>query len=185
MVKRFLLLGLVVGLTACSAPAVLNFTPTHVVPAQQSEKINAEIRSINISVATKEEQRGDLQVGFSGNEYEQSFRTTFKEGLEEALARSAIFNDESPNKLSLSAKVLKFDSPGNNTQSLTYMTVRYEFLNRKTGQTAYVVEINSVGSVPLSYAFPGVVRFTEGRNRAVKANIEKFLENLKRNQFIQ
>lgn len=185
LMKFIISMMLSILLLGCSAPAVLNFTPSDLSPVSVAQKINAEIKTINVSIATKEEQKGYLQVGFFGNQYEQSFKSTFKDAIEESLARTAIFNDDSNNKVSLSAKVLKFDSPGNNTTSNTYMIVKYEFLNRKTGMSVYTTEIDSFGSVPLNYAFIGDVRFTEARNRAVKENIKKLINDLKSNRFIK
>lgn len=184
--KKLLLTGLACALLiGCSAPAALNFTPDDLEPAPQSQKINAEIKSINISFATKQEQKGELQVGIFGNQYEQSFKETFKSALDEALVRTALFSDDSSNKLSLSAKVLKFQSPGSGINFDTYMTVKYDFVNRKTGSSQYITEIDSFGSVPFDYAFMGAIRATEARNRAVKSNIEKLLEELKNNKFIR
>lgn len=180
--KKLLLVGLVSAmLVGCSAPAALNFTPTELVSVVQSQKINSELKTISVSIATKEEQRGELQVGFMGNDYEQSFKTTFKDSLQDSFARVAIFNDDASNKLSLSAKVLRFETPGMAVNFNTILLVRYDFVDRKTGESKYVTEIESEGSVPFNYAFLGMVRATEARNRAVKINIQQLIEDLKLN----
>lgn len=184
--KKLVLVGLAsVILVSCAAPATLNFTPNNIEPVTVSKKIKAELKNINVSTATKEEQKGELQVGFFGNEYEQSFKTTFKDALDEAITRSAIFTDESKNKLSLSAKVLQFETPGAGVNFNTKMLVRYDFIDRQSGKSKYMTEIHSSGSVPFDYAFSGAIRSTEARNRAVKSNIEKLLTNLQQNNFIK
>lgn len=170
-------------LVGCSAPAALNFTPNELQPVQPTQKINAEIKTINVSVATKEEQKGELQVGFLGNEYEQSFKSTLKSSLEESLARTAIFKDDAPTKLTLIAKVLKFESPGSGVNFDTNMIMKYSFIDCNTGGTIYDTEVSSFGSVPFNYAFAGFVRATEARNRAVKENITKLIEDLKQHKF--
>ena len=180
--KRLLLIGLVsTMLIGCSAPAALNFTPTELVPVGQSQKINSELKTISVSIATKEEQKGELQVGFMGNDYEQSFKTTFKDSLQDSFAKTAIFSDDSLNKLSLSTKVLRFETPGMGVNFNTKLLVRYDFIDRKTGVSKYATEIESEGSVPFDYAFLGMVRATEARNRAVKANIQQLINDLKLN----
>ncbi|PJG86615.1 UDP-N-acetylglucosamine acyltransferase [Conservatibacter flavescens] len=180
--KKLLLVGLASALlVGCSAPAALNFTPTDLAPVTPAQKINSELKTISVSIATKEEQKGELQVGFMGNDYEQSFKTTFKDSLEDSFARTAIFSDDASNKLSLSAKILRFETPGMGFTFDTKLLVRYDFIDRKKGISQYVTEIESDGSVPLDYAFMGAIRATEARNRAVKANIQKLINDLKLN----
>ncbi|KGQ40650.1 hypothetical protein [Gallibacterium anatis] len=186
MKKLLCLIFSIFALNACTAPANLNFVPEDgLEPVNSSQKINAEIKAITISNATKADQKGDIQTGIAGNQYEQSFKMTFKDALEEALSRVAIFRDDAPTKLTLVARVLKFDSPGMNTESKTYMITKYDFIDRNTGKTIYSTEINSLGSVPLSYAFLGTIRITEGRNRAVRENINHLITELKSNKFIK
>ena len=88
--------------------------------------------------------------------------------MEESLARTAIFRDDSPTKLTLIAKVLKFESPGSGVNFDTNMIMKYSFIDRNTGGTIYDTEVSSFGSVPFNYAFAGFVRATEARNRSGK-----------------
>jgi uncharacterized lipoprotein YajG len=172
------ILGVFVALlTGCAVQnPTLSFTPQDVLPS--AKKIDYELKSINVSIAKDEERQGATQVGFLGNQYETSFRQTFKEALEESIAKSAIFNDLSNNKMALTAKVMQFETPSMSTQFETKMIVRYQMLNRATGKLVFTRDISSVGSVPFDYAFMGAVRYTEARNRAVRDNIVQFIQSL-------
>ena len=187
MKKLLCLIFSIFVLNACTAPANLNFVPEDgLAPVNAAEKINAEIKAITIANATKKKAKGDVQTGLGGNQYEQSFKTTFKDALEEALSRTAIFKDDSPNKVTLVAKVLQFESPlwgGINFD--TKMIVRYDFINRNSGNSVYTTDIKSEGSVPGTYSFFGAIRFTEARNRAVRNNINNLITELKSNKFIK
>ena len=165
------------GLVGCATPMPpLEFTP-HEVNASP-KKQNAELKTISISVAQEGEKFGETLVGFGGNEYEQSFKATFKSALEESLARAAIFNDLSSRKISLSAKILKFETPGVSSSFETEMIVRYQLIDRATGEVIYSKNISALGSVPFSYAFVGAIRFTEARNISVRENIKHLIANL-------
>lgn len=185
--KKILLIGLAsLAIAGCSStPASLNFTPSDLNPVSAKQKIDAEIKTINISIATKEEQKGELQVGVFGNTYEQSFKTTFQNSLEESLAKTAIFKDDAKTKLTLLAKVLRFQSPGSGINFDTHMTVKYDFIDRSSGESIYNIEINSFGAVPFDYDFMGAIRATEARNRAVKNNIHQLIERLKNDRFVR
>lgn len=161
----------------CATPMpTLEFAPTDVTPART--KVDADLRSITVSVAREDEKLGLTQVGLGGNVYEQGFKAAFKESLEEGLARSAVFNDLSNRKVSLSAKVLKFQSPTGGINFLTEMITRYELIDRATGKIVFDQEVSSSGKVPGNYAFLGAARFTEARNRAVRENVKALVAAL-------
>jgi len=173
-------------LAGCATQApTLNFVPEDVLPIKN--KVAAELKTITVSIAKEDERLGETQVGFFGNQYEVAFKSSFKEALEEALAKSAAFNDLADRKVSLTAKVIKvsltakvikFESPSGGINFDTDLIVRYELFDRASGQLVYRRDIASQGSVPFDYAFMGAIRFTEARNRAVRQNVLNFISSL-------
>lgn len=160
---------------ATQAPT-LDFVPRDVLPS--GKKIDYELKSLTVSVAKEDERLGETQVGLFGNQYETSFRSSFKEALEEAIAKSAIFNDGSSRKLSLTAKVMKFQTPSIGLTFDTNMIVRYQLIDRASGKLMFTRDIESIGTVPVDYAFLGATRYTEARNRAARENIDQFINSL-------
>jgi hypothetical protein len=175
ILATLLICGAIVSGCATQAPT-LNFVPQDVLPAKN--KVNAELKSITISIAKEEERLGETQVGFMGNQYEASFRTSFKEAIEEAILKSAIFNDLAENKVSLTVKIMKFQTPGAGINFDTSMIVRYEVYNRKDGKLIFRRDIESAGSVAGDYAFMGAIRYTEARNVAGRNNIISLMSAL-------
>lgn len=175
---KFVFLGVMaIAITGCATQApTLDFVPRDVLPT--GKKIDFELKSISVSVAKEGERLGETQVGLFGNQYEASFRQSFKDSLEEAIAKAAIFNDLSNKKLSLSAKVMQFETPGFSVGFDTTFIVRYQLLDRATGKLVFTRDIRSNGTVPFDHAFLGAIRYTEARNRAVRGNIEQFIASL-------
>lgn len=164
-------------LSGCATQApTLNFTPTDVLPAKN--RVQAELKSITVSVAKEEERLGQTQVGFFGNQYEASFKQSLKDALEEALTKSAVFNDLSNKKVSLTAKVMQFESPNGGVNFETKAIIRYEIFDRKDGKLIFRRDVSSTGSVPFDYAFMGAIRYTEARNRAMRENVTQFIGSL-------
>jgi hypothetical protein len=166
-----------IGLTGCATQApTLDFVPKDVLPS--STKIDFELKNTSVSIAQDGERTGPTQVGLFGNQYEASFKQAFKDALEEALAKSAVFNDLSQRKLTLSAKILQFETPGFSTGFETKMVVRYQLLDRSNGKLVFTRDITSTGSVPFDYAFLGAIRYTEARNRSGRDNVQQFIGSL-------
>lgn len=176
-IKFLSIAAMAIVMTGCATQApTLDFVPRDVLPTGQ--KIDYELKSISVSVAKEDERVGETQVGLFGNQYESAFRQSFKDSLEEAITKSAIFNDISNKKLGLSAKVMQFETPGFSSGFETSFVVRYQLLDRSTGKLVFTRDIRSKGSVPFDYAFLGAIRYTEARNRAVRTNIEQFVSSL-------
>lgn len=157
-------------LTGCQSVPPMNFSVPNV--GVSRNKIDAELKSITVSLARPDEQKGDI---WSGMEALPGF---WKSSLEEALNRMAIFRDESPTKLSLSVKVLALDIPSVGFSVTTKTVARYELIDRRTGSIIYTQDVSSSGIVPMGYAFYGIVRGRESINRSVQNNITQFLQAL-------
>lgn len=164
-------------LTACSESVPpLDFTPSDVLPT--GKKVNAGVKDISISFAKPQERVGSIQVGFGGNQYESSFKSTFEDSLQEALIKSAIFNDYAKRKVLIVAKVMQLETPTVGLAFTTQMVVRYSLLDTSSGKLLFTRDIKTSGTVEMEYAFLGATRFSESRNRAVRASIEDFISSL-------
>jgi hypothetical protein len=158
-------------LTGCTSVPPLNFSVS--TPVVSPVKVDAELKAISVTLAQPNEQKGDIYAGM------EAIPGIWKSSLEESLGRMAIFKDDSEEKLNLSVKVLAIDAPAAGFSMETRTIAKYELINRSTGQVVYQREIESLGVVPMSYAFLGVVRARESINRSVQQNITDFLEGIK------
>lgn len=169
--KKLFLLAALVGLSACAQTVPpLNFSVPNVGPT--AHKVPAELRSINVSVARPDEQLGMLQAGH------ETLAPIWKSALEDALNRMAVFQDDAPRKVSVSAKILKIDVPGMGASFTTNTAARYEVIDRATGGLIYTKQIEAEGTTPMDFAFLGVARARESVNRSVQNNIALFLKDM-------
>ena len=134
-----------------------------------STKLDAELKSLTVSVARPDEATGEIDPGIGVH------TGLWKTSLEEAFNRMAIFKDDSPRKVSLAVKILKFSSRGDWT---THTSARYEIIDRSDGSIIFTTDISTTGDVPFDYAFAARVRLLESINRSVQNNIIQFLQVL-------
>ncbi len=154
-------------LTGCGSIPPLNFSVPNVGPSKH--KINAELKSLTVTLARPDEAKGDLPFGI------ETITPMWKESLEEALNRMALFNDDASKKVSISVKILAIDAPSAGITFPTTAKAQYELLDRGTGAIIYSEIIESTGETPMDFAFMGVARSRESINRSVQNNIAKFL----------
>jgi len=143
-----------------------------------STKLDAELKSLTISLARPDEAIGKIEVPLvwcHGNFCPISLYVgVWKTALEEAFNRMAIFKDDSPKKVSLAVKILKFDP----RFTTTHTSARYEIIDRSDGSIIFTTDISTTGDVPFDYAFAARVRQLESINRSVQNNIIQFLQVL-------
>lgn len=184
MKKLFLAFGLtsILTLSGCVQMPPLNFSVTDI--EFSKDKIDADLKAVNVSFATDSEKTGDLDIQLLNDPRDSSsnFRSTFKDSLEEALHSSGIFLPSSNIKVGVQAKITKFQTPSFSTTFKTDMDVDYRIRNLNDGQIIYEKTITSSGEVNLGYAFTGTLRWAEARNRACQNNIREFISDLK--QFV-
>jgi len=171
--KRVMSLLLIVGvLSGCTAVPPLNFAVSNV--EQSTRKIDADLRSMTVTIAQPDESTGPLASGLSRANATSLWQTA----LQDALNHQAIFEDDSLHKVNLSVKILKFDPPAFGASMTTTVEAKYELLDRKNGKILFSKSISSDGVVSATYAFAGIVRAQESINRAVENNITQFLQYL-------
>ena len=132
-------------------------------PAPSQSRIDAELKSITVTTARPDEQTGKVDsvvAESSGTELGSgtTINAVWKESLQEALDRSAIFKDGANKKVSLSVKILKLDTPTAGASMTTDVAARYEIIDRATGRVIYTQDVNSSGTTPFNFAFLGIVR---------------------------
>lgn len=158
-------------LSGCGSIPPLNFSVPNVGVSQK--KIDAEMKSMTVTIARPDEKTGDLPVGM-----EQMIPQLWQTALTESLNKMAIFQDDATKKVNLSVKILKLNVPGGGFSMTTETAARYEIMDRKTGDLIFTQDISSSGTTPLDYAFMGIARSRESINRAVQNNITQFLQAL-------
>ena len=170
-ILSFLAVAAVVILSGCAAAPPMNFSVPNVGVSQK--KIDAELKSMTVTIARPDEKTGDLPMGMDVK-VPQIWQTS----LTEALNKMAIFQDESQKKVNLSVKILKLDIPGFGASMTTATAARYEISDRKSGDIIYTQDISSTGNTPFDHSVIGAIRVIESINRAVQNNISQFLQTL-------
>ena len=137
-----------------------------------STKLDAELKSLTVSIASPDEDAGEIDPGIGIH------TGSWKTALEEAFNKMAIFKDDSPRKVTLAVKILKFDTPSFGAGMTTHTSARYEIIDRSDGSIIFTTDISTTGDVPFDYAFAARVRLLESINRSVQNNIIQFLQVL-------
>ncbi|MBP7336226.1 hypothetical protein [Niveispirillum sp.] len=177
-----IIVPMVLFLTGCADQLPpLNFTPPNV--GMSSNKLDAEVRSLIVTIGRPDEQKGDVDVMLvesAGTAASTGSNLTqlWKESLQDALNRMVIFKDDAPKKVNISVKVLKIDVPSMGVTFDTETIARYEITDRSNGDLIFTTDITSTGSTPMSHALAGVIRARESVNRSVQNNISTFLQQL-------
>lgn len=168
---RFAVLACLLMLPACASLPPFNFSVPDV--QASSRKLDADVRSITVTIAPPSEQTGPVDPGT------HIITDMWKEALQETLDRSAIFTDVSPNKVSIAVKILKTDIPKIGITFTSRISARYDLISRVSGAVVFSKTVESEGTVPAGYAYLGLTRQRESINRAVQNNILEFLTSLK------
>lgn len=158
-------------ITGCGSIPPLNFSVPNV--GVSKKKIDAELKSMTVTLARPDEKTGDLPLGI-----EERIPQLWQTSLVEAINRMAIFQDDSKQKVNLSVKILRLELPGGGASMTTTNSARYEISDRKTGDLIYSQDISASGTTPWDYAFLGFARARESINRSVQNNITQFLQSL-------
>ena len=139
-----------------------------------STKLDAELKSLTVSVARPDEATGEIDPGIGVH------AGLWKNALEEAFNRMAIFKDDSPRKVSLAVKILKFQTIS--AFPAAHTSARYEIIDRSDGSIIFTTDISTSGEGPFKlepFADDAVgSRSVDGINRSVQKNIIQFLQAL-------
>lgn len=174
--KNLLLFLLLLAAVGCKTVQPPNFTPTEVGFA--TEKADADLRSIAVSYAQPAEQTGKVRVAYIERFLGTSLTPVWKEALNDALVRSAIFSDNSTKKVSLLVKITEFDPPSAGITFETPISAKYEIIDRENGAVVFTTQIQTLGKCEMSHDFVGAVRSVEAMNRGVQQNIIEFIQQL-------
>ena len=159
--------------SGCTSLPPINFSAPNI--GVSSTKLDAELKSLTVSIARPDEATGEINPGIGVH------TGLWKTALEEAFNRMAIFKDDSPKKVSLAVKILKFDTPALGVGRTTHASARYEIIDRSSGSIIFTTDVSTSASAPPT---PGVIQFAgvdgvhESINRSVQNNIIQFLQVL-------
>lgn len=158
--------------SGCASIPPMDFSVQNVNVSQH--KINAEVKSITVAVASKDEIVGEVPMGM-----EIVVPQLWQTALTDALNKMAIFQDDATKKVNISVKITRLEIPTFGTSVTTESGAKYEITDRKTNEIIFSQYISAPGFVPFNYNSLGVIRGRESINRAVKDNIKQFLESLR------
>lgn len=169
--RRFAACLSVLLLSACAQGVPpLNFSVPNITPSP--EKVQAEVKSITVALARADEQETVFQPG------QETLTPVWKTGLEEALDKAAVFRDDAPRKVSINVKILKTEVPSIGISFTVTAAALYTVTDRATGKPLFSERIETKGTTPADFAFLGLARAREAVNRAVQANIARFVERV-------
>ena len=160
-------------ISGCTAIPPIDFTVQDV--GMVTNRKAAELKSLTVGFAPQTQQ-GIIEAN-------AGIPPIWKEGLQDALNRSLIFQDDVSIKVNLTVRIVEFDTPQMGLEMVTKVGAIYEVVNRKNGDMLFAELIESEGIVATDYAFVGVVRAVESMNRAVRNNIAIFINRLQNTDF--
>ena len=173
MKRQYLVLiaAIAILISGCAPIPPLNFSVPNVGLSQR--KIDAEMKSLTVTIARPDEKTGNLPVGM-----EVIVPQLWQTALIEATNKMAIFQDDAKMKVNVSVQIRKLNIDQAGIEFATEAGARYEIMDRKSGDVIFTQEINSVGTVPFGFSAIGIARQRESINRAVQNNITQFLQSL-------
>ena len=156
----------------CASLPPVNFSVPNI--GVSSTKLDAELKSLTVSIARPDEGSGEIDPGIGVH------TGSWKTALEEAFNRMAIFKDDSPKKVALAVKILKFQTIS--AFPAAHTSARYEIIDRSDGSIIFTTDISTSGEGPFKlepFADDAVgSRSVDGINRSVQKNIIQFLQAL-------
>lgn len=159
-------------LSGCATVPPLNFTPANV--AASSNKIDASLVAITVTVAPKEEATGKIMIAGG----ESQVADLWKTALDDSVTRMAIFRDGAPRHLTLAVKILKLKMAGAGFTMISHTAARYEFIDRATGRVVYSTIVETDGRATPGQQFVGAIRARMSASNSVQNNIAEFLNRL-------
>ena len=176
-----------VVLAGCAAPAPMEFNIEN--PVKADKRVDVELKTITVKTAPKEQQLKEIDWFFVENAVGHQFIVTstgtgipvtrqWESALRDAIDQSYLFKDDAKRKVSLLVSVKKIDMTG--LASVTSDVVaEYRIVDRETGRDLYRKDISFKGVAKTSEAFVGAVRSRLSFVRAIKGNIQAFIDDLK------
>ena len=173
--------------SACTKRLPVNFSAPNI--GVSSTKLDAELKSLTVSIARPDEATGEIRPAPFVRQYGEFqpypvslYAGLWKTALEEAFNRMAIFKDDSPKKVSLAVKILKFQTIS--AFPAAHTSARYEIIDRSDGSIIFTTDISTSGEGPFKFDpfcdFGCAMgsRVVDGLNRSVQKNIIQFLQVL-------
>lgn len=162
-------LTLAIGLAGCQSPPAYHFTVTDVPTSTQ--KIDAQLGAVTVTMDSTDK-RANLPKRYQGVD------KFWQESLQDALKRSAIFQDTAGQTADLNVQILAVDFPSFAVDFKTKTIARYELIHQPSGAVLFTKDVQAEAEVPSEYALIGRTRARESINRSAQNNIKQFLQAL-------
>jgi len=161
-----------VFLTGCAVapPPPVNYSVPNV--GISRVKLDAELRSINVSYANQREATGKIPA--------TAVRTPelWKSALEGALNNMVVFRDDAMRKVNLMVKITRFEPAESGIDMVANAEARYDIVDRSNGDIIYSQNVSTSGKMTMGENINGLARIIEATNIAVRNNIATFLQSL-------
>lgn len=164
------------SLSACAPPPPLSFALNGV--SRSPTVLDYTLRSTVVTLASPSERTGPMPGDSS------IAVPIWRAALEDAMDRSAVFEDPALHVASLECKILKIDTPSVGLAMTTDVAARYQIIDSSNGNILFDKLIDTKGTVPVGYNFLGYIRARESINVAAQNNIAKFLSDLESSQLV-
>lgn len=182
MQRVFIYLFLALVLSSCATREPLEFNLANITPTQH--RLNYELRSISIKTNPAGAPTGDVDwvrvesvAGVASTGTGIPVTRQWEVALSDALVRSLAFTDKAQRTATLFVDIEKIKYSGFGTTHWD-VAASYSILDRGTGETIFSSNVRSEGKAGTNEAFAGDVRGRLALVRAIRANIQIFMESL-------
>jgi hypothetical protein len=167
-------------LSSCAQDAMLADPSGSMVPTSTPKvgKLNAEIKYINFSEDMRSGSVFSYQLPQSWKKF---YIDQWKKALIKTVTNSNRFEQDSPNKFTLSVTVMEMDTPIFNTSPKYFVAAQYQIKEAESGHIIYSKNIRTEGTLPWTL-FQGstVDTLPKVLILAVNNNIKEFIESIDR-----
>lgn len=164
---------LLLMLSGCSVKNDFNL----VLPANyQVQQKNYNLQAVNAQLAPDSKKTGDIDV------FDPAYTQKFENALVKVLNDAKFFKNDAQNSLQIKVLILKNDAPAMGFDMSVDTDVLYE-IKDQNGHTLYSKVIQSQGIATVGDEFVGLNRMILANDRAVRNNIQSFIDDIKSKSF--
>lgn len=168
MKYKWLLILLASVLSACTQLPDYQATPQAI--KQSAKKVDARLGSVSVELAPEDERQGYLSLSV------QTVAPIWRDGVVDALKRSAVFSSAATRQLNLEVRIIKLDTVQNSDLSTTATaTATYRLLDAMTHEVLWVRGITEVSTVTYQENAILAARERIALNTAIQNNIAQFV----------
>ena len=151
-------------LAGCSTMPPADFTVQNL---PSVERKNVELVSITVGYVPK--------TGGVTLDTNHLVPPAWQTALQDAINRTLIFSDDKERKITISVRIDHFDLPMAGFAMTSDCGAIYEIMDRLSEEVVFRERVYTSATVPVDYAFAGVIRVQESINRCARTNIRDFI----------